>query len=43
MPSQSFDAAYPGWCQGCGEDFDAGDPIRYDDEGMLVHDGCEHR
>lgn len=40
MAGPIFLARYPGRCGGCGEDFDEGDELRYDDDDVLVLVGC---
>jgi hypothetical protein len=36
----AFLARYPGTCQDCGDTFEAGEFIRYDDDDQVVHNRC---
>ena len=40
MASKPFEARYPGRCEACGDSFDEGDAIRYDDDDDLVGEDC---
>ena len=35
-----FTARYPGTCQSCGDQFEAGEQLRYDEDDQVVHRAC---
>ena len=39
--AHTFSARYPGECNGCGAEFDEGDPIGYVDDEINCEDCCE--